>query len=483
MTRIRTTSNHRSMDWRLGLAPDRSPLSQRVEGPLAASQPVGVHAEPVPSRLLPETARISSNGRLTVGGVDLVDLSGAVGTPAFVYDEQHLRNRCREARAAFGDGVAYASKAFLCRAMASLVHQEGVMIDVASGGELYIVVRSGVPADRIVLHGSNKSIAELAMATALGVGRIVVDSFDEIDRLERLAEYLPDCSRQALLVRVNPGIEPGTHAAVATGQEDSKFGFSVASGAARAAIERLHRASGPLDLVGVHAHIGSQILDLSRKERAVEVLAPLLLEARLDEMCVGGGLGVASTGIDADPPSLAEWAQAVRRACRRAGVPPTIRVTAEPGRTIAATAGITLYRIGTIKPKAARGDSATSAPLEGARTYVGVDGGMSDNPRVALYGSSYEAFLPREASACRPFAARVVGKHCESGDVLVANAQLPQDTVVGDVLAIPVTGAYCHSMASSYNKLFRPPVVFVNDGGYRLVTRRETYEDLLRFDV
>jgi diaminopimelate decarboxylase len=431
---------------------------------------------------LPETARIGSNGRLTVGGVDLVDLSGTVGTPAFVYDEKHLRNRCREARAAFGDGVAYASKAFLCRAMASLVHQEDMMIDVASGGELYVAVRSGVPTDRIVLHGSNKSPAELALATALGVGRIVVDSFDELDRLERLAEYFPHCSQQALLIRVNPGIEPGTHAAVASGQQDSKFGFSIASGAAQEAIERLQDVNGPLDLVGVHAHIGSQILDLSGMERTVEALAPLLLEAGLDEMCVGGGLGVAYTATDADPPSLAEWAQAVRRACRRAGVPATIRVTAEPGRAIAATAGITLYTIGTIKPMAAHGDLARP-PLEGARTYVSVDGGMSDNPRVALYGSSYEAFLPREASAGRPFAARVVGKHCESGDVLVAKAQLPEDTVVGDILAIPVTGAYCHSMASSYNKLLRPPVVFVNDGGYRLVTRRETYEDLLRFDV
>jgi diaminopimelate decarboxylase len=484
MTRIRSTSSRRSMDWRLGLSdPSASPFPRRTGGSWIAPQPAGVVAEAVPLRLLPETADIDSNGSLTVGGIDLVELSSEVGTPAFVYDEEHLRNRCREARKAFGDGVAYASKAFLCRAMASLVDQEGMMIDVASGGELYVAIRAGVPADRLVLHGSNKSPGELAMAIALGVGRIVVDSFDEIDRLERMGKHFADRDKQPVLIRVNPGIEPGTHSAVATGQEDSKFGFSVASGAAMAAVERLRRVNSPVDLVGLHAHIGSQVLDLSGMERTVEVLAPLLLEAGLGEMCVGGGLAVASAASDADAPSLADWAQAVHQACRRAGVPPSIRVTAEPGRSIAAAAALTIYTIGTIKPIATCGNPTTHSPFESVRTYVGVDGGMSDNPRPALYGSHYEAFLPREASARRPFAARVVGKHCESGDVLVPEAQLPEDTAVGDVLAIPVTGAYCHSMASSYNKLLRPPVVFVNDGSYRIVTRRETYGDLLRLDV
>jgi diaminopimelate decarboxylase len=439
--------------------------------------------DPVPLRLLPETASISSNGRLTVGGVDVVDLSHEVGTPAFVYDEQHLRNRCREAKESFGDGVAYASKAFLCRAMAALVGQEGMMIDVASGGELYVAISAGVAPDRIVLHGSNKSLPELAMAIALGVGRIVVDSFDEIDRLEQLAHRFPDCTMQALLIRVNPGIETDTHAAVATGQEDSKFGFSVASGAAAIAIERLRRVNGPLHLIGLHAHIGSQVLDLSAMERSVEVLAPLLLGAGLGEMCVGGGLGVAYTASDELAPSLADWARTVHRACRRAGLPSCIRVTAEPGRSIAAAAGITLYTIGTIKPVSRIGTERTDSSLDNARTYVGVDGGMSDNPRPALYGSCYEAFLPRVASARRPVAVTVVGKHCESGDVLVPNAQLPEDTAVGDVLAVPVTGAYCHSMASTYNKLLRPPVVFVGDGSFRMATRRETYSDLLRLDV
>jgi diaminopimelate decarboxylase len=333
------------------------------------------------------------------------------------------------------------------------------------------------------LHGSNKSRGELAMAMALGVGRIVVDSFDEIDRLERIAEHFADRTKQAVLVRVNPGIEPGTHAAVATGQEDSKFGFSVASGAAMAAVDRLRHVNGPLDLVGLHAHIGSQIFDLAGTERTVDVLAPLLLETGLKEMCIGGGLGVATAATDEVAPTLADWAQTVHRSCRRAGVPPSVRVTAEPGRSIAAAAALTIYTIGTIKPISLRRDLLTNSSIASVRTYVGVDGGMSDNPRPALYGSRYEAFLPREASACRPLSVRVVGKHCESGDVLVPDAQLPEDTAVGDVLAIPVTGAYCHSMGSSYNKLLRPPVVFVNGGSYRIVTRRETYRDLLRLDV
>jgi diaminopimelate decarboxylase len=483
MTTIRTTFSRQSMDWRLGLSGSDAPsLRQGAAVHQAVSRSSRVAAA-VPLRLLPETSNIGASGHLTVGGIDLVELASAVGTPAFVYDEQHLRNRCQEARKGFGDGVAYASKAFLCRAMASLVDEEGMMIDVASGGELYIAVSAGVPADRIVLHGSNKSLSELAMAVALGVGRIVLDSFDEIDRLERLAEHGADRRKQAVLIRVNPGIDARTHAAVATGQEDSRFGFSVSSGAAMAAIHRLRRANGLLDLVGLHAHIGSQIFDLNVAEQTVDALAPLLFESGLDEMCIGGGLGVATAATDAEAPSLVDWAQAVHQACRRAGVPRSIHVTAEPGRSIAAAAAVTIYTIGTIKPVATRGRLTSASSVECGRTYVGVDGGMSDNPRPALYGSHYEAFLPREASALRPFAARVVGKHCESGDVLVPDAQLPEDTVVGDVLAIPVTGAYCHSMASSYNKLLRPPVVFVKDGSFRVVTRRETYKDLLRLDA
>ena len=397
----------------------------------------------------------------------MLDLVEEHGTPLFVYDEEHLRTRCREAVAAFGDGVAYASKAFLCTAMAALAHHEGMCIDVSTGGELHVALAAGVPADRLVLHGNNKSDAELGRALEAGVGRVVVDSSAEIDRLERLVAA--GARRPDLLVRVTPGVEAHTHEYVRTGQEDSKFGFSVASGAADEAVRRLTAPGAPGRLVGVHAHIGSQVFLLASFEKAVEVLARFFAPLALPELCVGGGLGVAYVAGE-DAPSLAAWAEAVHAACAAAGVPAHTRVTAEPGRAIAAAAAMTLYRVGTVKH------------LPGIRTYVAVDGGMSDNPRPVLYGSGYEAFLPRATSADRPLTATVVGKHCESGDVLVRDACLPADLAVGDVLATPVTGAYGHSMASTYNKVPRPPVVFVRDGRARLVVVRETLDDLLRLD-
>ena len=390
------------------------------------------------------------------------------GTPLFVYDEEHLRRRCREAVDAFGDGVAYASKAFLCRAMAALVAEEGMCIDVSTGGELHVALAAGVPPGRLVLHGNNKSQDELARALDVGVGRVVVDSFDEIARLERLVAA--GGRRADLLVRVTPGVEAHTHEYVRTGQEDSKFGFSVASGAAAEAVGRLARPGAPGRLVGVHAHIGSQVFLLASFEKAVEVLAGFFAPLGLPELCVGGGLGVAYVAGE-EAPSIAAWAESVRSACEAAGVPPGVRVTAEPGRAIAAAAAVTLYRIGTVKA------------LPGIRTYVAVDGGMSDNPRPVLYGSGYEAFLPRCTGAERPLTATVVGKHCESGDVVVRDACLPADLAVGDVLATPVTGAYGHSMASTYNKVPRPPVVFVRHGRARVVVARETLDDLLRLDL
>jgi diaminopimelate decarboxylase len=446
----------------------------------STDRPVG----PVARHLLPDTARVADNGRLTIGGVDVGDLVAAVGTPTFIYDEAHLRERCRQARAAFGGGAAYASKAFLCRAMAALVEEEGLMLDVASGGELYVAMRSGFPVERLVLHGSNKSLAELDLAIESGVGRIVVDSFDEITRIEQLAREHPRSGpnawvRPQVLVRVNPGVVTGTHPSVATGQEDSKFGFSRASGAAAEAMDHLSRADSPVDLIGVHVHVGSQVLDLSTLDRTVSALAELVTTSGVAELCVGGGLGVAYTS-DRDPaPTIADWGAAIHDACRTAGIPEEVRVTAEPGRAIAAAAAITCYTIGTIKTV------GTGLPGAGEthRTWVSVDGGMSDNPRPALYGSRYEAFLPREPGARRPFAVTVAGKHCESGDIVVKHGHLPADTVVGDVLATPVTGAYGASMASNYNKVPRPPVVFVADGDYRVVTRRESYEDLLRLDT
>jgi diaminopimelate decarboxylase len=416
---------------------------------------------PLPLSLLPSTARIDDVGRLSVGGVDLLDLAADIGTPAFVYDEAELRARAAEAVAAWPGGVAYASKAFLCTAMAKLVAEEGMGIDVATGGELHVALQAGVPPEDIVLHGNNKSEPELTAALDAGVGRIVVDSFDEIDRLAKLD------ARADVLLRVTPGVHAHTHEYVMTGQEDSKFGFSIASGAAAAALDRL--AGTGLRLAGVHAHIGSQIFLLHSFEKEIEALAGFIAPLDIEELNVGGGLGVAYVEGESAP-TITEWAATVAKACESAGVPSHIRLTAEPGRSIAARAGITLYTVGTIKP------------LPDIRTYIAVDGGMSDNPRPVLYGSGYETFLPRATAAERPLTATLVGKHCESGDLIVRNAQLPADVAVGDILATPVTGAYGHSMASNYNKVPRPPVVFVRDGHARVVVRRETFDDLLRLD-
>jgi diaminopimelate decarboxylase len=425
---------------------------------------------PIDAELLPVTAQSGANGRLCVGGVDLVDLADHLGTPLFVYDETHLRTRCREAVAAWGDGVAYATKAFLCRAMARLAHEEGMWLDVSTGGELYVALSAGVPAGRLVMHGNNKSAEEIARALDVGVGRLVVDSFDEIDRLARLTDAGTGGSvgRPDVLVRVTPGVEAHTHEFVRTGQEDSKFGFGLDSGAATEAVARLRALPG-VRLLGVHAHIGSQIFRVESFGDEVDALIGFFRPLGLGELCVGGGLGVAYVAGE-KAPTIAQWAQIVHRACREAGLPDDVRVTAEPGRSIVGPAGLTLYRVGTIKT------------LPGLRTYVAVDGGMSDNPRPVLYDSGYEAFLPRAPGASRPRAVRVVGKHCESGDVVVADARVPSDTTVGDVLATPVTGAYGYSMASNYNKVPRPAVVFVSDGLARVVVRRETPDDLVRLD-
>ena len=380
----------------------------------------------------------------------------------FVYDEAHLRARCREAVAAFGDGVAYASKAFLCGAMARLAHEEGMHLDVATGGELFVARRAGVPADRLVMHGNNKSDVELVMALDEGVGRIVVDSFDELDRLDGLAAATG--SRPRVLLRITPGVEVHTHEFIATGQDDSKFGFTVSSGLAAAAVERAI-ASDSVELVGLHAHIGSQVFEVGAFARAVEVLAGFAAPFGLAELSVGGGLGVPYVEGESAP-SISEWAAGIRAVCEASGV--TASVSAEPGRAIVAAAAVTLYTVGTIKD------------LPGIRTYVAVDGGMSDNPRPVLYGSGYETFLPRAPAADRSRPVRVVGKHCESGDLLVREGWVPGDLMVGDVLATPVTGAYGHAMGSNYNHVLRPAVVFVADGDAREVVRRETFEDLVR---
>ena len=393
------------------------------------------------------------------------------GTPVFVYDEDELRRRCREYAAAF-DTVAYASKAFLCTAMARIVDEEGLHLDVATGGELHVALAAGFPPARIVLHGNNKSADELTAALDAGVGRIVVDSFDEIDRLETLAPArgrTPD-----VLVRVTPGIEAHTHEYIETGTERSKFGFTVNEGVAKAAVERVDR-SHHLRLHGLHCHIGSQIYVLESYARAVEVVIGLIAEtgASIGELNVGGGLGARY--LEDDPVlDVAQYAATVRGAvsdtCRDRGVPEPV-VMVEPGRSIAGPAAITLYRVGTVKE------------IPGVGTYVAVDGGMSDNPRPVLYEAGYEAFLPARVDEPRALTASVVGKHCEQGDIVVAEARLPDPVRPGELLATPCTGAYGASMASNYNKVPRPAVVFLRAGEARPVVRRETLDDLLRLDL
>ena len=419
----------------------------------------------IPLRLLPDNASVESDGSLAVGGVRVDRLAAEYGTPLFIYDEQHLRERARAAVEGFPNGAVYASKAFLCTAMARLAAEEGMRIDVATGGELFVALHAGVPADRLVLHGNNKSVSELAMALDAGVGRIAVDSFEELDRIEHLVSHGAKPPR--VFIRVTPGVEAHTHEFVKTGQDDSKFGFTVSSGAAAEAIERA-LASSAMEVRGIHAHIGSQVFRVDSFAESLEVLAASAAGFDFPEMVIGGGLGVAYVEGE-EAPSIEAWAHVVHDAAARLGI--TSELWCEPGRAIVADAAITVYTIGTIKR------------LPGIRTYVAVDGGMSDNPRPVLYGSGYETFLPGRVLDDRPEHIRLVGKHCESGDVLVRDGAIPEGFEVGDLIATPVTGAYGHSMGSNYNKVLRPAVVFVGDGQARLVVRRETYEDLVRTEV
>jgi diaminopimelate decarboxylase len=408
--------------------------------------------------------------------LDFDALAQEYGTPLFVYDEDFLRAQCRAYVEAFGsDAVAYAGKAFLCTAMVELVDEEGLYLDVATGGELHVALRAGFPPERIVFHGNNKSTEELTAALDAGVGRVVADSASELDRLEDLAAKTRRTPR--VLLRVTPGVEAHTHAFIETGTEASKFGFTVASGVARLASSRV-AASDHLELAGLHCHIGSQIFVLDSYARAVHIVVALARELEeagiaVDELNFGGGLGARY--LAADPAlSIADYARvlvdAVADARAEAGLVGEPRLMVEPGRSIVAPAALTLYRVGTIKE------------IPGIGTYVAVDGGMSDNPRPVLYGAGYEAFLPRRIGSERSLAVTVVGKHCEQGDILVVGAQLPGDVAVGDLLATPTTGAYGYSMASNYNKVPRPAVVFVRDGDVRVVVRRETLDDLLRLD-
>ncbi len=416
------------------------------------------------------------HGALRLGGVDVRDIAERYGTPAYVLDEADLRSRMRAWREAWPDAdVYYAAKAFLCTAMARWVEEEGLSLDVSTGGELAVALAADFPAERIIVHGNNKSQAELAQALDAGVGRIVLDSFEETARLAFLAEQRG--VRPQVLVRVTVGVEAHTHEFIATAHEDQKFGFSLASGAAAEAVRRV-LALPALELVGLHSHIGSQIFDTSGFEVAAHRVVGLAAQIRdehgveLPELDLGGGLGVAYVHDD-DPLPPVEVADRLRaivqRECAASGLR-LPRLAVEPGRAIVGPSMVTLYEVGTIKD------------VDGLRTYVSVDGGMSDNIRTALYDADYTCALVSRTSSADPMLSRVVGKHCESGDIVVRDVHLPADLAPGDLLAVATTGAYCRSMASNYNLLGRPPVVAVRDGAARLVIRRETVEDLLRLE-
>ncbi|MFN2526392.1 MAG: diaminopimelate decarboxylase [Actinomycetota bacterium] len=422
-------------------------------------------------RVLPDTAAIEASGRLHLAGCDAVELAETFGTPLIVLDRASIETRAKAfASVLEAERVFYAAKAFCCVAMCELLESLGLSLDVCTRGELETALAAGFPPERILFHGNNKSVAELERATDVGLGRVVVDSLDELTRLDEVG------FAGRLLLRVTPGVEAHTHEFVQTGQEDSKFGFGIGD----VAIEGLRRArelERP-DLVGVHAHIGSQIFELAAYDLAIERLADFLLRARTElgfsaqELNLGGGFGIAHTRDELTPDpadSVGRLVGAVERefAARDLPVP---AVAVEPGRAIVGQAAVTLYRVGTVKR------------VPGANTYVAVDGGMGDNIRPPLYGAKYETLLANRARDEATARADVVGKFCESGDFLIKGAHLPSDVQAGDLLCIPATGAYTYSMASNYNRQPRPAAVMVADGKATEIVARETYEDVLRLD-
>ncbi len=441
-----------------------------------------------PNRLVPHLWSLTADkvdGVLHVGGAAVPDVVADVNTPAYLLDEADFRARARAFRDAFaGYDVYYAGKAFLCTTLAAWVAEEGLLLDVCTGGELTVALRAGVDPARIGFHGNNKSYAELRRAVAVGVGRIIVDSFQEI---ERLAEITAEAGSDAaslvpVMIRVTPGVEAHTHEYIATAHEDQKFGFSIAGGDALEAVRRVLAEPG-LDLRGLHSHIGSQIFDASGFEVAARRVLALhrtvadQLGVELPELDLGGGFGIAYTTQDdpADPAELAtELTKIVEHECGALGLA-VPRLSIEPGRAIVGPAMCTVYTVGTVKEVALDGGAR--------RTYISVDGGMSDNIRTALYDADYSCTLASRHSDAPPALARVVGKHCEAGDIVVKDEFLPGDIAPGDLLAVPGTGAYCWSMASNYNHLLRPPVVAVRDGAVRVLVRRETEDDLLATDM
>ena len=437
--------------------------------------------EALDAAVWPKGAHRNADGALVIGGVDVRDAARDFSTPVFLLDEGDFRARAAAFRSAY-DGhrsdIYYAAKAFLATTVARWAVEEGLGIDVASGGELAVALAAGVPGDLLLLHGNNKSREEIRRALAAGVGRIVVDSLDEIDRIAEVAREAR--VRPALLVRVTVGVEAHTHEFIATAHEDQKFGLSLASGKAREAIERIV-ATPELEFLGLHSHIGSQIFDAAGFEVAAARLVGLMAQLQAEgidvaELDLGGGMGIAYVQDD-DPLEVGAMAKAIEAivdgACARAGLP-VPRLAFEPGRAIVGPAGVTVYEVGTVKP--------VELDHGHERVYVSVDGGTSDNIRTALYDADYTVILASRVSSAPPVLCRVVGKHCESGDVIVRDAWLPGDVREGDLLAVASTGAYCRSMASQYNYLPRPAVVGVREGACRVVLRRETEQDLLALD-
>lgn len=431
-------------------------------------------------RVWPRTARRGRDGQLLVGGVDVRDAVAQHGSPLFVLDAAHFADLAAQYRESYrGADIYYAGKAFLCGTVAQWVERAGLSLDVASGGELELALRAGFPANRILFHGNNKSTSEIERALDAGVGRIALDSFHEIARVAAAAarrEIVAD-----VLIRVTLGVEAHTHEFIATAHEDQKFGLSVGSGDAMEAVRRVLKLPS-LHLLGLHSHIGSQIFDAGGFEvaahRMVRFAAALRTELGIvvPEINLGGGMGIAYTGHD-DPLQVGQMAEQllgiVANQCRTMGLPQP-RIAFEPGRAIIGPVGVTIYEVGTVK----------RVELDGGRhrNYVSVDGGMSDNIRTALYDADYTVTLASRASSADPVLCRIVGKHCESGDIVVRDAWLPADLSPGDLLAVAGTGAYCRSMASNYNYLPRPAVVAVAEGESQVVLRRETLEDLFRLD-
>ncbi len=461
--------------------------AEGYRGPAWLQAPIDVN-DLVPSLWASSVAR-AADGVVTVGGMRVDELARDFGTPAYVLDEADFRARARDFKqtyaAAFdplaGADVYYAGKAFLCTEVARWIDDEGLCLDVCTGGELAVAQRAGFPGARIGLHGNNKSVAEIRSALEYGVGRIVIDSFQEIERIDAVARELGVVA--PVLVRVTVGVEAHTHEFIATAHEDQKFGLSLAGGQALEAVRRVLDRPDTLRLLGLHSHIGSQIFDTAGFEvsarRVLGLHAQIATElgVQLPELDLGGGFGIAYT-TEHDPlptSALASgMAEIVARECRAEGVA-VPRVSIEPGRAIAGPSTFTLYEVGTVKPVVVDGGSS--------RVYVSVDGGMSDNVRTALYAANYSCTVAGRSPDADPVLARVVGRHCESGDIVVMDEFLPADVRAGDLLAVPGTGAYCRSLSSQYNHTPRPPVVAVHEGAARLIVRRETIDDILALDV